>query len=153
MPSVSVHLPDHERSLSSLPNPLPQLLQTPAGIAILEIQGAINMPPADSLESTDSIAQHQIQGTRVGRLVFPNYSEVDPAGGTAWMKTVYLYVGKHQRLTGEVKKLPNPIAVVGRKDTGDAIDHLNEELQILEIVYHKVLFSSRPEPVGEPVEE
>ena len=61
------------------------------------------------------------------------------------MKRVHLYVGQHQRLTGEVKKLPNPVAVI-RKREDPRTD--SEELEIMEIVYWKVVFSSRPEPVG-----
>ena len=63
------------------------------------------------------------------------------------MKSVHLYVGQHQRLTGEVKKLPNPVAVIRKRDRGEAAAE-GEELEIAEIVYYKVIFSSRPEPVG-----
>lgn len=61
------------------------------------------------------------------------------------MKRVHLYVGKHQRLTGEVKKLAKPLAVIGKREgqPGDV-----EQLEIREVIYWKVLFSSRPEPVG-----
>jgi len=58
------------------------------------------------------------------------------------MKRVHLYVGLHQRLNGEVKKLPQAVAVIRKRDEGT--DHL----ELVEIVYWKVVFSSRPEPVG-----
>lgn len=67
------------------------------------------------------------------------------------MKKVYLYVGKHQRLTGEVKKLPKAIAVIRRRDGGaqsEADGDENAELEIVDLVKFKILFSSRPEPVG-----
>ena len=63
------------------------------------------------------------------------------------MKRVHLYVGRHQRLTGEVKKLPNPVAVMRKRDSREATSEGNE-LEIAEIVYFKIIFSSRPEPVG-----
>ncbi len=63
------------------------------------------------------------------------------------MKRVHLYVGQHQRLTGEVKKLPNPVAIIRKRDGGEA-SAAGDELEIAEIVYFKVIFSSRPEPVG-----
>lgn len=63
------------------------------------------------------------------------------------MKKVHLYVGQHQRLTGEVKKLPNPVAVIRKRNSGETIAE-GGELEIAEIVHFKVLFSSRPEPVG-----
>lgn len=79
------------------------------------------------------------------------------------MKRVYLYVGKHQRLTGEVKQLAKAIAVVrkrearvadkmeldGKETLSEESEHSGEQLEIVEIVKHKILFASRPEPVGD----
>jgi chromosome transmission fidelity protein 8 len=75
------------------------------------------------------------------------------------MKRVYLYVGKHQRLTGQVRKLHNAIAVIRKRAVGtlpqtnrDEMEGVEEahtdELEIVEIVKYKILFSTRPEPVG-----
>ena len=85
----------------------------------------------------------------MGRLVFPDY--VDGTESQAWMKRVYMYVGKHQRLTGEVKKLPRAMAVIRRRTDGVEAprdDGEGEELEIVEIVKYKILFATRPEPVG-----
>jgi chromosome transmission fidelity protein 8 len=91
-------------------------------------------------------------------LIFPDYRpETEEPSNTAWIKRVYLYVGKHQRLTGEVKKLPKAIAVIRKRvneDRGNSgtsameTDGQVEELEIVEIVKWKILFSQRPEPVG-----
>lgn len=146
MPSIPLHLPpaDGSRSITwnDTFNPLPNLLQTPSGLAILEIQGKINLPAPETPASTTA--------TPIGRLLFPHYRKDDPPTNTTWMKTVHLYVGRYQRLSGEVKKLAKPLAVIRRR--GDM--KLNEEsgieeLEIVEVVYHKILFSSRPEPVGD----
>jgi chromosome transmission fidelity protein 8 len=66
------------------------------------------------------------------------------------MKRVYLYVGKHQRLTGEVKKLPKAIAVIQKRKVqgGDHKEGGREDLEVVEIIKYKILFSTRPEPVG-----
>ena len=97
--------------------------------------------------------------------MFPDYvpSPDSAENNTAWMKRVYLYVGQHQRLTGEVKKLAKPMAVIRRRDvrngdtgSGDWEGEPGvrsgggdgEELEIVDIVRWKVVFSSRPEPVG-----
>lgn len=144
MPTIPIRLPCESRAspIDGSINPLPQLLHTPSGLALLEIQGTINMPaPAPSNES-DTPSPPSVP---LGRLVFPDYDPTDLSG--AWMKCVHLYVGRHQRMTGEVKKLPNPMAVL-RRVVGNAADNENEELEIAEIIYYKVLFSSRPEPVG-----
>ena len=134
MPSVPISMPTRANA-STDTNPLPSILQTPAGLAILEIQGSLNS------------TLHTEPGANlpVGKLDFPLYDIKAPASDTAWQKRVHLYVGKHQRLTGEVKKLPQAVAVL-RKVPGDSAD--GQALEVAEIIYYKVLFASRPEPVG-----
>jgi chromosome transmission fidelity protein 8 len=134
MPSVPISMPAMANA-SNDTNPLPNILQTPAGLAILEIQGSLN-----STLHTEPGANLPI-----GKLDFPLYDAKAPASDTAWQKRVHLYVGKHQRLTGEVKKLPQAVAVL-RKVPGDSAD--GQALEVAEIIYYKVLFASRPEPVG-----
>lgn len=127
-------------------NPLPQLLQTPSGLALLELQGTINLPAAELSDESGH------QPLAIGRLDFPDYrpdSITFDASSTAWMRRVYMYVGQHQRLTGEVKKLPRAVGVVRRRQRGDGDDgDRAEELEVVEIVKYKIVFSSRPEPVG-----
>ncbi|ROW00519.1 hypothetical protein VSDG_03258 [Cytospora chrysosperma] len=130
------------------PSPLPQLLQTPSGLALLELQGTFNTPPPDSDGDGPG-------GTvPIGRLDFPDYrpdSVAFDASSTAWMRRVYMYVGQHQRLTGEVKKLPRALGVVRRREAAAGEEEGGgdgDELEIVEIVRHKIVFSSRPEPVG-----
>jgi chromosome transmission fidelity protein 8 len=77
------------------------------------------------------------------------------------MKKVYLYVGKHQRLAGEVKILGKPVGVLRKRTTAKSMDEMidmgnekrpkdtGEELEIVEIVRVKILFAGRPEPVDE----
>ncbi|CAF9936574.1 hypothetical protein IMSHALPRED_010813 [Imshaugia aleurites] len=137
MPTIPLHTSPAQTNGKSTINPLPKVLQTPGGLAILEIQGSINLPAASPSSPTISI----------GRLVFPDYTADGSPENKSWMNKVHLYVGQHQRLTGEVKKLPNPVAVIRKRDSGEAIAE-GDELEIAEIVYFKVIFSSRPEPVG-----
>ncbi|ROV97092.1 hypothetical protein VMCG_07479 [Cytospora schulzeri] len=138
--SVPLHLkPSTPSTTSTTANTstLPQLLQTPSGLALLELQGTFNTPAPDGPDDTR---------VPLGRLDFPDYRPdsitFDPSS-TAWMKRVYMYVGQHQRLTGEVKKLPRAVGVVRRREGVEG-----DELEIVEIVKHKIVFSSRPEPVG-----
>lgn len=93
----------------------------------------------------------------VGRLVFPDHHpESLPDDDQRWTKRVYFYVGKHQRLTGEVKKLPKPMAVIRRRAAKGAPEDAGvvegetqqEDLEIVDLVRWKILFSQRPEPVG-----
>lgn len=154
MPSIPIHTSSSLLSNTDTPtnNPLPQLLQTPSGLALLEIQGTIHAPfPQASLDN-DSLITAPVQ-TDIGRLEFPLYDPSTPDEERKWMRKVYLYVGKHQRLTGEVKKLPRAIAVIRKRQSTGEHDGSEEgageeELEIAEIVQWKILFAGRPEPVG-----
>ncbi|KAI0161519.1 hypothetical protein GGR57DRAFT_360914 [Xylariaceae sp. FL1272] len=151
----SIKLHPRTGSAESLPpNPLPKLIQTPSGLAMLELQGTINLP-----QTPDSDATEQGDGLQIGRITFPDYHpEVQEAASTVWMKRVHLYVGRHQRLTGEVKKLPRAIAIIRRRlksgqdldmeSSTDTEDKGTEELEVVDIVKYKLVFSHRPEPVG-----
>lgn len=153
MPSIPLYTATSKPS-DSPANPLPTLLSTPSGVAILEIQGTIHAPfPTPTDDSTDL----QPTQTLVGRLEFPDYDSSTP-DDTKWMKKAYFYVGEHQRLVGEVKKLAKPIAVLRKRDSdnveqdedsmsvdGESGDQ--EALEIMEVVKYKILFGARPEPV------
>ncbi|KAM0721287.1 hypothetical protein Q7P37_003575 [Cladosporium fusiforme] len=133
MPAIPITTPPPPANPT--PNPLPPLLQTPSGLALLELQGMLN--------STLEISPDE--NLPVGRLEFPLYDAAASAkDDTAWQKRVHLYVGRNQRLTGEVKKLPLPVALLRRVDGAEGMG----ELEVREIVYWKVIFGSRPEPVG-----
>ncbi|KAF2143212.1 uncharacterized protein K452DRAFT_268560 [Aplosporella prunicola CBS 121167] len=137
MPSIPLHPPSKTASPST-ENGLPKLLHTPSGLAILEIQGTIHTQPGSTAEQPEQLP--------LGKLIFPHYSPEDPPENTAWMKRAHLYIGKHQRLTGEVKKLPKPLGVIRRRE--GMLDEAPEELEIVDIIKYKIVFSHRPEPVS-----
>ncbi|KAE8415680.1 Ctf8-domain-containing protein [Aspergillus pseudocaelatus] len=154
MPTIPLH--PHVSSPTSLPNPLPQVLQTPTGLAILELQGTINVPSQEaedeSTTSTNETHDPSIPTfeTPVGKLMFPDYSPQRTApDDTKWMKRVYLYVGRYQRMTGEVKKLAQPLALVQRRQKETTSESDGEELEIVEIIKYKLFFKNRPEPVND----
>lgn len=139
MPTISIYPPSPSHTTASHPSVpgLPQILNTPSGLALLEIQGTINTSgPTDSEESSQPI----------GKLVFPGYDASRGPDDASWTKRVYLYVGKHQRLTGEAKKLTKPVAVLRKKNAGDGEGE--EALEVAEVVRWKLIFAHRPEPVG-----
>jgi len=155
MPAVQLHPRfDDARAVDAAPSPLPTLLQTPAGLAVIEIQGTIHAPGQIDFPSTqDDMSSSSLQ---VGRLEFPLHDGRDAEGG-AWMRKVYLYIGKHQRLSGEVKKLSKPLLILAKGETPassmtDDSEMGNgpqqEHLDILAVIKYKILFASRPEPVG-----
>lgn len=154
MPSIPLHTTALSPP-SPTTNPLPPLLHTPTGLALLELQGTLRFPPRPASPST-----------LVGRLVFPLYNpELNGDKDERWMKKVWFYVGEGQRMGGEVKRLARPFAVVRRRggeggggegEDGDVrmggVEEGRqvgaEELEIVEVVKYKIVFSSRPEPVG-----
>ena len=155
MPTVNIHPPDPARSTSHKSS-LPELLQTPLGFALLELQGTINHP-----DFSEEI--------KLGRIVFPEYNAATGSAEGSWMRKVYLYIG-HQRMTGELQKLKTPLGLLRKRSTrpvtvlnpaaaGDATGmegaadgeepaKQQNDLEIVEIVYYKLAFRSRPEPVG-----
>ncbi|KAI0142438.1 hypothetical protein F4776DRAFT_507019 [Hypoxylon sp. NC0597] len=148
--SVQLH-PRKTGTETISPSPLPQLIQTPSGLAILELQGTINLP------ETHENGEDNSQEIAIGRLVFPDYHpDTQDPSSTSWMRRVHLYVGEHQRLTGEVKKLPKAMAIIKKRaKPGEDVDMSDgnssstaEELEVVEIVKYKLVFSQRPEPVG-----
>ncbi|KAK1761410.1 chromosome transmission fidelity protein 8 [Echria macrotheca] len=156
IPLIRSPPPPSSQTTTTTKNPLPPLLRTPSGLAILELQGTINFPPpSDSSDTT----------IKIGRLIFPEYDpDQDGESEGGWMKRVYMYVGEHQRLMGEVRKLPRPFGVVSSssssrrgegegdggdgKGDGDGPDGRGVEvLEVVEVVRYKLVFGSRPEPV------
>lgn len=146
MPSVEVLPPPFIRPEGQKHSLLPPLLQTPAGHAILELQGTIHAPPpVEPSDGDDPMLVDSSPDTSVGKLVFPKFSLSNPKEDESWMKLVYLYVGKHQRLTGYVKKLPAPLGIMRNADPDE---DGSRKVQIVEIVRYKIVFPNRPEPVG-----
>ena len=52
-------------------------------------------------------------------------------------------------MTGEVKKLAQPLALVQRRQKEMTSDSDGEELEIVEIIKYKLFFKNRPEPVND----
>ncbi|CAI7591227.1 unnamed protein product [Penicillium crustosum] len=106
MPSIKLQphclSPAKATTTTSTPNnPLPALLQTPSGLALLELQGTINIPSGneeDDLDySTSTDDPASTFETPIGKLMFPDYSVHNP-DDTKWMKRVYMYIGRNARL-------------------------------------------------------
>ncbi|SPO03974.1 related to sister chromatid cohesion protein Ctf8 [Cephalotrichum gorgonifer] len=137
-PTIPISPPNPDRGCSV--NPLPKLIQTPSGLAFIGLQGTFKLPQTEGGEP---------EQVSIGTIHFPNYKPEDhDKGDTAWMKRVYMYVGRGMRLTGQVKKLPKAVAVVRRlPQTGDS-GEAGEALEVLEIIKYRLEFSERPEPVG-----
>lgn len=131
---------------------LPNVISTPAGLALLELQGTINLPDRANVSDEDA-ARGIERHVEIGKMTFPEYDARDTGRtGLESLGAIWMYVGKHQRLAGTVKKLPKAMAIVRRRGEGqvaDGEDGVKQDLEIVEIVKYKIIFSSRPEPVGD----
>ncbi|KAK1593630.1 chromosome transmission fidelity protein 8 [Colletotrichum navitas] len=147
MASVNIYPPRKAPPASD--SLLPPLITTPSGLALLEMQGTINLPPV-TLNEDNSQSEPEFP---IGKVVFPDYHPDTLDGSTAWMKRVFLYVGQHQRLHGEVKKLPKAMAIIRRRGetTSGKDGEKEEELEVAEVVKYKIMFGNRPEPVSTEV--
>jgi chromosome transmission fidelity protein 8 len=161
MPTTLLYPP----SRTSLPREsaadvLPPILQTPSGLALIELQGKIVLDDNGSDGTSDPTSMLEL-----GRFVFPSADDTtDLHSLDDWDgRRVFLFVGKHQRLTGEVRKLNKPLAIIRRRGTTESsslVTHKgqaqsntsaitsSEELEIVEIITQKIMFSHRPEPIG-----
>jgi chromosome transmission fidelity protein 8 len=93
-----------------------------------------------------------LETINLGRLVFPPPDDGNPEN-TAWdRKRVLLFIGKHQKMAGEVKVLKNAIAVLGRPAQPTASSARDGCVEVIEVVRWKMVFASRPEPMGAGVE-
>ncbi|KAI5787626.1 putative sister chromatid cohesion protein Ctf8 [Peziza echinospora] len=147
-----------EEESTQPPNPLPQFLHTPNGLAILELQGKINfeLPPPSSTDSDPHNPEHTTLTLPIGHLSFPHDAfALPPAGpekdakGKTKAVVAYLYVGRYQRLRGEVKKLAKPWGVLVRRDGGGGGggEEGGEAVEVVGVVRWRIVFSMRPEPV------
>ncbi|KAK9480882.1 chromosome transmission fidelity protein 8 [Lipomyces japonicus] len=150
MPTASIQLTMRAGgSMSQQPAALPTVLQTPSGLALIEIQGTIHTSGAGAGgdHHDDDEPVHEI-----GRLVFQ--------GSTVW-----LWIGRHQRMEGSIVDLKPPLGLIKRvQQKKNDHDHEHEQeqeqkdhdesgnphgtaVEIVEIIRKKIVFLTRPEPI------
>ncbi|KAK6456820.1 chromosome transmission fidelity protein 8 [Scheffersomyces xylosifermentans] len=123
------------------------IISTPSGLSIIEIQGELNFPRDVPLNVTiDESNAEYIQNfvtvndirhaVKFGRLQF---DEKDA-------KKVILFIGKSQRLLGTMVDLETPLAVlkipVKKND-----DTTEDTISMIDIISKKIIFKQRPLPV------
>ncbi|KAG5366902.1 hypothetical protein CJU89_1351 [Yarrowia sp. B02] len=108
---------DHSRQNDHVES-VPEMIQTPSGMAIVEIQGEVV-----------SKAHLEEGSRRVGTIEF--------AG-----KSAIMIIDGKQRMRGSIKKLDKPLGLL-KMDP-----ERRHQVDLIEIVTHKVSFTDIPEPVG-----
>lgn len=129
------------------------LIFTSYGLTLLEIQGELNLPlkypkgkpqtPEDFEYLNNFITINDIyHAVKFGNLVFDPHDD----------KKVTLFIGKSQRLLGNIVKLQTPLAILriptnrNGDDDDDMVDD-KEDIKIVDIVKAKLIFKQRPLPI------
>lgn len=139
-------MPKVHLKLQNLPkNPdvnekLPEILRTPSGTVMLEIQGVINVGETPLIRTELDLGPQKrdfsSEEIAIGKI---DLNQVTEAGST-----VVLEMGKTQLLRGKVVKLGVPLAIL---EVSATTENGESELPVLEVITHKAVFSTRPEPV------
>lgn len=129
------------------------IISTPFGLSILEIQGELNLPQTfpkpgethkpDYLENFATV-NDIYEAVKFGKLEF------DPKNKS----NVTLYIGKSQRLLGSMVDLETPLAVLrvptdenNNEEEGDTHTEEKEGIKIVDIIKKKLIFKHRPLPI------
>lgn len=151
MPSTRVDYSAVHEALKlekSEPSSFDEIISTPYGLSILEIQGELNLPT--------SLSQEQIDKNPEGDYV-SNFAKVDdiyyavkfgkldfdPKDSTK----VTLFIGKSQRLIGSMVNLNPPLGVMRIPHNEGNDEEISEDIKIVDIIKKKIIFKHRPLPI------
>ncbi|CAN6674913.1 hypothetical protein TRVA0_072S00122 [Trichomonascus vanleenenianus] len=152
MPTAVIEKADDYGSIDQVPNRFPEVLHTPSGIALVEIQGIINVNDKPLLGSELDLAKFEgyqsdddditpgVIRKHLGQFDFSKFDKGE----------VTLEVGDNQILRGKVAKLRTPLAVLEMSSStasSSQDQNANTTIPIVEIIRHKITFSLRPEPL------
>lgn len=127
---------------------IPQTLQTPSGLALLDIQGNIRIGNK-ALTGKGGLGLESQNGEPEDYISILEYvGEFDFSDVLAGGSEVLLRVGKSQLMKGKLEKLKKPVAVL-RIASDEQITTEDEvkEIDVVEIVYYKLAFTTMPEHV------
>lgn len=132
---------------------LPSLLKTPSGLALIELQGRINVGSnsliasaldleRDTEDVSCSPAFDSTVTRHLGDVEFVENNEV------------LLNIGNRQLLRGKIVELKPPLAVLDMQQASMTRTQMSQaketeklDIPVLEVIRHQILFNNRPEPV------
>ncbi|KAI5956416.1 hypothetical protein KGF54_000891 [Candida jiufengensis] len=147
--------PVHTLLQDSEPQTSSNVISTKYGSTLLEIQGDLNLPshkptcslqelsPEDQAKMSNFITVDKIyEAIKFGHLEFDSKDE----------SKVTLFIGKSQRLIGNIVKLDTPLGIlkIPRKlhddSDSDGMD-VDEDIRMIDIIRAKMIFKQRPLPI------
>ncbi|CAH2351561.1 chromosome transmission fidelity protein 8 [[Candida] railenensis] len=129
MPKVNIDCSEIKKNQSNSSN----VISTPFGLAIIEIQGELNIPEiASSEENPDNLKVDDLYtAVKFGKLI------VDPVDDSK----VTLFVGTSQRMLGKIVKIDPPLGVL-KINAND-----KNEMKMIDVIKKKIIFKDRPLPI------
>lgn len=127
---------------------LPQTIQTPSGLALLDIQGTIRIGNKALTGKGGLGLDSQSGNSEDDNGALEHVGEFDFSGVLAGGSEVLMRVGKSQLMRGKLEKLKKPVAIL-RIESDDQITTEDEvkQIDVVEIVYYKLAFATMPEHV------
>lgn len=128
------------------------IISTPYGLSILEIQGELNLPqsfPQENEKHKPEYLENFVRVNDIYEAVRFGRLEFDPKNQT----NVTLYIGKSQRLVGSMVDLDIPLGVlrIHTDKHGDMeadSDTKNDaSVKIVDIIKKRIIFKHRPLPI------
>jgi chromosome transmission fidelity protein 8 len=134
---------------SATDNLLPQILHTPSGLALIEIQGKIHVGTQPLIQSALDLQVVSEEDSRDELVDSSKHRKLGTLEFSDNGKDVNLIIGKHQRLRGKISELKTPLAVLKMDELTHSSPLKNDikTIPILEVIKYKILFNTRPEPV------
>ncbi|QWW25899.1 hypothetical protein CA7LBN_004803 [Candidozyma auris] len=100
------------------------IVSSSQGLLLLDIQGELSLP------------EEEYPAVKFGHLEFDEINK----------SRVTLIIGKSQRLLGKIEDLPKPMGVL-RVPVSKQDEQNTESVEILDVIYKKLLFDMRPLPI------
>ncbi|EGV60374.1 hypothetical protein PSN45_001864 [Yamadazyma tenuis] len=133
MPSVNLNYSQILPGLKD-PAPGPEVISTPFGRSLLEIQGVLNVPKEKSAGLEYITVDDIHEAVKFGKLRF---DEKDKS-------KVTLLIGNSQRLVGTMANLDTPLGLLKIPCNEDGSQ---SQIDMVDIIRKKIIFKHRPLPI------
>lgn len=117
------------------------IVSSSQGLLLLDIQGELSLPEEESPVATPTGCEY-ISVDKIYKAVKFGHLEFDEINKLR----VTLIIGKSQRLLGKIEDLPKPMGVL-RVPVSKQDEQNTESVEILDVIYKKLLFDLRPLPI------
>jgi chromosome transmission fidelity protein 8 len=128
-------------SISKIGNNIDNVISSPFGLVMVEIQGELNLPTHIPRE----LNENYIKLDDINYAIKLGNLEIDEVDHTK----ITLYTGNFQRLLGTLEKLKTPLGVLKIPIDHSPTDEnqTSKTIEMIDIVDKKLIFKERPLPI------